>query len=185
MKIIPTRLKAVLIVEPRVFGDHRGYFLETYHKKRYLDAGIGADFVQDNISFSQRGTLRGLHFQHPAGQAKLVQVLEGEILDVAVDVRRGSPTFGRWVCVALSADSHRQLYVPEGFAHGFCVLSPTALFMYKCADYYAPQHESGVSWDDPDLSIDWPVPRPILSERDRRFPRLKDIPADRLPPYEG
>lgn len=185
MKIIPTRLKEVLIIEPRVFGDHRGYFLETYQKRRYGEAGMAVDFVQDNISFSQRHTLRGLHFQHPNGQAKLVQVLDGEIFDVAVDVRPDSPDFGRAVAVTLSAENHRQLFIPQGFAHGFCVLSPTALFLYKCSEFYAPQHEAGVCWNDPDLSIAWPVKDPILSERDRAFPKLKDLPADRLPSCGG
>ena len=181
MKVTPTKLKEVLLVEPDIFGDQRGYFLECYQKNRYIEAGIGNNFVQDNISFSQQGTLRGLHFQHPQGQAKLVQVLEGEIYDVAVDIRVGSPTFGQWVGVNLNSQSRCQLYIPRGFAHGFCVLSPTALFMYKCDDYYAPQHEGGVCWNDPDLGIDWPVTQPILSERDQNYPRLHDIPRDRLP----
>ncbi|RJQ84045.1 MAG: dTDP-4-dehydrorhamnose 3,5-epimerase [Desulfobacteraceae bacterium] len=181
MNIIPTSLKEVLILEPRVFGDQRGYFLETYQRRRYAEAGIGAEFVQDNISFSRQRTLRGLHFQHPNDQDKLVQVMEGEIFDVAVDVRRGSPTFGQSVAVTLSAGTHRQLFIPRGFAHGFCVLSPTALFMYKCSDFYAPPHEAGICWDDPDLKIAWPLKDPVLSERDRAFPRLRDIPADRLP----
>jgi dTDP-4-dehydrorhamnose 3,5-epimerase len=185
MKIIPTRLKDVLIIEPLVFGDHRGYFLETHQKQRYAEAGIAVEFVQDNISFSQRRTLRGLHFQHPQGQAKLVQVLDGEIFDVAVDVRPGSPDFGQSVAVTLSAGNHRQLFIPQGFAHGFCVLSPTALFLYKCSDFYAPQHEAGICWDDPNLSIPWPLKDPVLSERDRAFPRLEEIPADRLPSYGG
>jgi dTDP-4-dehydrorhamnose 3,5-epimerase len=185
MKIIPTRLKDVLIIEPRVFGDHRGYFLETHQKQRYAEAGIAVDFVQDNISFSQQRTLRGLHFQHPHGQAKLVQVLEGEVFDVAVDVRPDSPGFGQSVAVTLSTRNHRQLFIPQGFAHGFCVLSPTALFLYKCSDFYAPQYEAGVCWDDPDLAIAWPVKDPLLSERDRAFPRLKEIPPGRLPSYGG
>jgi dTDP-4-dehydrorhamnose 3,5-epimerase len=144
MNIVSTRLDGVLLIEPRVFGDQRGYFYETYQRERYAEAGITVEFVQDNISFSRQNTLRGLHYQHPGGQAKLVQVLEGEIFDVAVDVRYGSPTFGQWVGVTLSSEKQRQLYIPAGFAHGFCVMSPTALFMYKCSDYYAPQHEGGV-----------------------------------------
>jgi dTDP-4-dehydrorhamnose 3,5-epimerase len=183
MNIVSTRLDGVLLVEPRVFGDQRGYFYETYQRERYAEAGIKAEFVQDNISFSRQNTLRGLHYQHPGGQAKLVQVLEGEIFDVAVDVRHGSPTFGQWVGVTLSSEKQRQLYIPAGFAHGFCVLSPTALFMYKCSDYYAPQHECGVRWDDPDLAIAWPVSRPLLSERDGSFPLLKDIANQSLPPF--
>jgi dTDP-4-dehydrorhamnose 3,5-epimerase len=183
MNIVSTRLDGVLLVEPRVFGDQRGYFYETYQRERYAEAGITAEFVQDNISFSRQNTLRGLHYQHPGGQAKLVQVLEGAIFDVAVDVRHGSPTFGQWVGVTLSSEKQRQLYIPAGFAHGFCVLSPTALFMYKCSDYYAPQHEGGVHWDDPDLAIEWPVKRPLLSERDSSFPVLKDIANQNLPTF--
>lgn len=184
MKIIPTRLEEVLLIEPQVFGDRRGYFLETYQRERYAAAGVEATFVQDNISFSQGNILRGLHFQNPQGQPKLVQVLEGEIFDVAVDVRRGSPTFAQWVGVTLSAAEPRQLYIPKGFAHGFCVLSATALFMYKCGDYYAPSCENGICWDDPDLGIQWPVQHPVLSEKDQGFTRLKDIPPERLPAYE-
>ncbi|MFZ1985364.1 MAG: dTDP-4-dehydrorhamnose 3,5-epimerase [Desulfatitalea sp.] len=184
MKIVATAIKEVLLIEPQRFGDRRGYFLETYQQQRYAEAGIDAVFVQDNISFSQRGILRGLHFQHPQAQAKLVQVLAGEIFDVAVDVRRGSPTFGRWIGATLSASEPRQLYIPKGFAHGFCVLSPTALFSYKCSDFYSPQHENGLRWNDPDLAIDWPVKSPVLSDRDQAFPALKEIPPERLPAYE-
>ncbi len=181
MKIVPTRLKEVLIVELDVHGDPRGYFFESYQRERYAAAGIPTQFVQDNISFSGQRTLRGLHYQNPQAQAKLVQVLQGEIFDVAVDVRRSSPTFGQWVGVSLSAQHPRQLYIPEGFAHGFCVLSASALFLYKCSQIYAPRHEGGLRWDDPDLGIEWPVDQPILSDRDRAFARLKDIPAQRLP----
>ncbi|MBT8340113.1 MAG: dTDP-4-dehydrorhamnose 3,5-epimerase [Desulfatitalea sp.] len=184
MNVIPTRLAEVLIVEPKVFGDDRGFFLETYQQQRYAEAGISCSFVQDNISFSQRHTLRGLHFQHPQGQAKLVQVLEGEIYDVAVDVRRGSPTFGQWAGVMLSSETRRQLFIPAGFAHGFCVTSATALFMYKCSDYYAPDQESGLCWDDPDLKIEWPVAQPLLSARDQALPYLSRIAPERLPRYE-
>jgi dTDP-4-dehydrorhamnose 3,5-epimerase len=185
MKIIPTRLSEVLLIEPMVFGDRRGYFLETYQRERYAAAGVDADFVQDNISFSQGTILRGLHFQNPQGQAKLVQVLEGEIFDVAVDVRRGSPTFGQWASAKLSSAKARQLFIPKGFAHGFCVLSEAALFMYKCSDYYAPNSERGICWNDPDLAIDWPVKAPMLSDRDNTFARLKDLPPEQLPVYEG
>jgi dTDP-4-dehydrorhamnose 3,5-epimerase len=185
MNIVPTALEGVLILEPRVFGDPRGYFMETYQRRRYLEAGIRDEFVQDNLSYSCRHTIRGLHFQHPCGQDKLVQVVEGEIFDVAVDVRYGSPTFGRSVAVALSAADHRQLFIPRGFAHGFCVLSPTALFMYKCSDYYAPEHEVGIAWDDPDLGIAWPTVDPLLSDKDRRYPRLRDVATELLPRYEG
>lgn len=184
MNVIPTRLEDVLIVEPNIFGDQRGFFLETYHQERYAASGIAGAMVQDNISFSQKDTLRGLHFQHPQGQAKLVQVLEGEIFDVAVDIRHGSPTFGQWVGVTLSSETHRQLFIPEGFAHGFCVLSPTALFMYKCSNLYAPQYEGGLRWNDPDLNIEWPVKQPLLSDRDRNLPLLKEVDADQLPRYE-
>jgi dTDP-4-dehydrorhamnose 3,5-epimerase len=178
--VTATPLDGVIIVEPKVFGDQRGFFMETYHENRYKDAGISISFVQDNISFSVQGTLRGLHFQHPHGQAKLVQVLQGEIFDVAVDIRHGSPDFGRWTGVTLSADNRRQLYIPRGFAHGFCVLSETALFSYKCSDFYVPEAEGGICWNDPDLGIEWPVTNPILSDRDRTYPKLKEIAVDRL-----
>ncbi len=183
MKVLPTELEGVMIIEPEVFGDKRGFFLESFQRQRYKDAGIDADFIQDNISFSVRHTLRGLHFQYPKGQAKLVQVLEGEIYDVAVDIRRGSPTFGRWTSVTLSGENHRQFFLPSGFAHGFCVMSETALFMYKCSEYYAPQCEGGICWNDPDLAIPWPVRDPILSQRDGAFALLSAIDPSRLPGY--
>jgi dTDP-4-dehydrorhamnose 3,5-epimerase len=184
MKVTPTRLKEVLLIEPQVFGDRRGYFVETYQEQRYAEAGIPARFVQDNLSCSQRHILRGLHYQHPQGQAKLVQVLDGEVFDVAVDIRRGSPTFGQWVGVNLSGQTQHQLFIPPGFAHGFCVLSATALFMYKCTAYYAPQHEGGIRWNDAALNIQWPVREPVLSEKDQRHPLLKDVPLSRLPVCE-
>ncbi len=183
MKALSTELEGVLIIEPRVFGDHRGFFLETYQQRRYRNSGVEAHFVQDNLSFSVRRTLRGLHYQFPNEQAKLVQVLDGEIYDVAVDIRYGSPTFGRYVGVVLSSQNHRQLYIPKGFAHGFCVLSDTALFAYKCDDYYAPEHEGGICWNDPQISIDWPLKDPILSDRDGRFPSLSQIYPHRLLRY--
>ena len=183
MRVVPTDLPDVLVVEPRVFGDHRGYFLETFQARRYAEAGIPGPFVQDNLSFSQRGVLRGLHYQHPHAQGKLVWVLQGEVFDVAVDIRRGSPTFGRWVGVRLSGENKRQLWIPPGFAHGFCVLSETALFTYKCTDYYAPEDEGTVRWDDPDLGIEWPVEEPALSAKDAAAPMLAEIPVERLPPY--
>jgi dTDP-4-dehydrorhamnose 3,5-epimerase len=183
MNVLPTELEGVLIVEPKVFGDKRGFFLETFQKQRYRDAGIDDEFVQDNISFSVNRTLRGLHYQHPCGQAKLVQVLDGEIYDVAVDIRLGSPTFGRWTGVILSAENRRQFYLPQGFAHGFCVMSETALFMYKCSDYYTPRYEGGICWNDPDLAVSWPVQAPILSERDAAFPCLREIDPIQLPEY--
>ena len=183
MKVLPTELEGALIIEPKAHGDNRGFFLETFQKKRYAEAGINVEFVQDNISFSVRHTLRGLHYQEPHGQAKLVQVLDGEIYDVAVDIRNGSPTFGQWAGVLLSSENRRQFFLPQGFAHGFCVVSQTALFMYKCSDYYAPECEAGIRWDDPDLAIPWPVRTPVLSERDAAFPLLRAIEARRLPVY--
>ena len=183
MKVLPTEIGAVVIIEPEVFGDQRGFFLESFQRRRYGESGIDTDFVQDNISFSVRNTLRGLHFQNPRGQAKLVQVLEGEIYDVAVDIRRGSPTFGQWTSALLSGDNHRQFFLPAGFAHGFCVISETALFMYKCSEYYAPESEAGICWNDPDLAIPWPIQNPILSQRDSNFPQLRAIDPNRLPVY--
>jgi len=181
MKVIRTDIQEVLVIEPNVFSDDRGYFLESYHMKKYHEAGISTGFVQDNLSFSCKGTLRGLHFQHPHGQAKLVQVLTGHVYDVVVDVRRESKNFGRWIGIHLSDENKRQIFIPEGFAHGFCVVSETALFSYKCSEMYAPECEQGVRWDDPDLAIDWPVKQPILSSKDAVYPRLRDIPVDRLP----
>ena len=184
MRISSTQLKDVLLIEPKVFGDRRGFFLETFRRKEFADAGMDVDFVQDNLSFSRKGTLRGLHYQYPGSQGKLVQVLSGEILDVALDIRWGSPTFGQWMAVELNDRDHHLLYLPPGFAHGFCVLSDTALFSYKCTDYYAPEHEGGVAWDDPVLAISWPLSDPILSPRDRTWPCLKDIDRRRLPLFE-
>lgn len=183
MKIETLFLEGVLVIEPQVFGDARGFFQETYQQRRYTEAGIDAIFVQDNVSLSTAGILRGLHFQYPAGQAKLVYVLSGSVYDVVVDIRAGSPTFGRWVGTELSADNHRQVFVPAGFAHGFCVLSDRALFAYKCSDYYNPAAEGGIAWNDPALAIDWPVERPLVSEKDRQHPVLSQWPADRLPVY--
>jgi len=183
MKVIATELDGVFIIEPHVFGDRRGFFLESFQKQRYAKAGIDADFVQDNISFSVRHTLRGLHYQYPRGQAKLVQALRGEIFDVAVDIRHGSPTFGQWTGVTLSEQNCRQFYIPQGFAHGFCVLSETVLFMYKCSDYYAPEDEGGICWNDPQLGIHWPVETPILSDRDQAYTSLSRMAPDRLPSY--
>lgn len=181
MKIIPTALDGVWRIEPEVFSDHRGFFMETYHRKRYQAHGIRTVFVQDNLSRSTRGTLRGLHYQIQSPQAKLVQAISGEIFDVAVDIRPESPTFGKWIGVHLSGENKTQLFIPEGFAHGFCVLSETAFFSYKCSDFYAPDDEGGLLWSDPDLKIDWPIPQPVISEKDSRFPCLKEISRDRLP----
>ncbi|MBN1125592.1 MAG: dTDP-4-dehydrorhamnose 3,5-epimerase [Sedimentisphaerales bacterium] len=181
MRILQTKLPEVLLIEPTAFGDDRGFFLETWNGQRYTEAGLDVDFVQDNVSFSQKGVLRGLHFQHPQAQGKLVQVLAGDVFDVAVDIRIGSKTFGQWIGEKLSVENHRQLYIPPGFAHGFCVLSETALFSYKCTDYYHPQTEGGVLWNDPEVGIDWPVDHPQLSAKDKKYTCLSDIPADRLP----
>lgn len=183
MRVTPTALPEVLLIEPAVFGDARGYFFETWHKKRYAEHGVPESFVQDNVSRSQRGILRGLHLQEPYAQGKLVQVLDGEVLDVAVDVRVGSNTFGRWVSERLSADNHRQLYVPPGFAHGFCVLSESALLAYKCTELYHPETELSIAWNDPELAIDWPVRDPVLSKKDAAAPPLSAIPRERLPKY--
>ncbi|MCX8048046.1 MAG: dTDP-4-dehydrorhamnose 3,5-epimerase [Methylohalobius sp.] len=185
MKVTPTDLPDVLLIEPDVFGDARGFFLETWNQKRYRELGLTANFVQDNLSLSRRGILRGLHYQWPHPQGKLVQVLVGTVFDVAVDIRRGSPTFGRWVGVELSAENHFQLYIPEGFAHGFCVLSDEALFAYKCTEFYYPNAEHSVLWSDPELDITWPVIDPLLSDKDRCGRRLKDIPAQHLPVHRS
>jgi dTDP-4-dehydrorhamnose 3,5-epimerase len=158
--------------------------METYHQERYGQSGIDLTFVQDNLSYSVQGTLRGLHYQHPHAQAKLVQVLVGEVFDVAVDIRRGSPTFRQWTGHLLSDENKHQLYIPEGFAHGFYVLSETASVMYKCNDFYAPDCEAGILWEDPDLGIDWPFENPLLSDKDSKFPLLKDVPPERLPVFK-
>lgn len=183
MNIISTDLPDVTLIEPKVFGDVRGFFLETWSSARYQSIGINQTFVQDNLSFSQRGVLRGLHFQHPNEQGKLVYVLQGVVFDVVVDIRRGSPSFGCWIGMELSFENKRQIYIPPGFAHGFCVTSTTALFAYKCTDVYSPIAEGTVAWDDPDLGIRWPVETPHLSAKDRRGMRLRDMPAERLPSY--
>lgn len=181
MKITETHLSGVVLIEPDVYADARGFFMETWHQKRYFEAGIKANFVQDNLSLSRRGILRGLHYQWPKPQGKLIQVLYGAVFDVAVDIRFGSPTFGQWVGYELSAANHRQLYIPEGFAHGFCVLSDEALFAYKCTDFYHPETEYSLRWDDPDLGIPWPVTEPLLSDKDRNGYFLKDLPKEALP----
>lgn len=168
MKVIETPLSGLLRIEPRVFGDARGCFLETYQQSRFERTGLPTGFVQDNHSRSQRGILRGLHFQSPQPQGKLIYVVRGEIWDVAVDLRRSSATFGQWYGVTLSESNHWQLYVPEGFAHGFCVLSETADVIYKCTSYYAPEHEQTLIWNDPELKIPWPVADPLLSAKDRQ-----------------
>ena len=172
MQVIRTLLAGVIIIEPKVFRDERGFFLETYHARRYSDAGLDLPFVQDNHSRSVKDTLRGLHFQRTRPQGKLVRAVEGEIFDVAADIDPVSPTFGTWVGVSLSSDNFRQIYVPPGYAHGFCVVSEVAEVEYKCTDFYDPADEGGVMWDDPLLAIDWPTATPILSGRDQSHPRL-------------
>ena len=183
MNVVQTNLPGVLIIEPRVFGDERGYFMETWNCRRYEETGLPARFVQDNLSLSARGVLRGLHFQNPRPQGKLVSVLRGEVFDVAVDIRVGSPTFGQWTGVMLSAKNKRQFYVPPDFAHGFLVTSAEALFFYKCTDYYAPSAEGIVLWNDPEIGIEWPTDAPKLSERDSEAPPLRKMPEGSLPRY--
>ena len=183
MNTIATTLEGLLILQPRVYADERGYFLETYHALRYGDAGIETSFVQDNLSFSKKNVLRGLHFQISQPQAKLVQVISGAIFDVAVDIRPGSPTFGKWAGMVLSEENKRQLLVPEGFAHGFCVLSESAHVAYKCSTFYNPGDEGGIRWSDPEIGIDWPIKDPILSQKDGKFPCLSELPPSQL--YRG
>jgi dTDP-4-dehydrorhamnose 3,5-epimerase len=183
MKVTALSLPGVLLVEPRVFRDDRGFFLEIHQQARYAGAGIPAAFVQDNLSFSRQGVLRGLHYQLKRPQGKLVMALQGEVFDVVLDLRRGSPTFGKWVSTVLSGESGRQLYIPPGLAHGFSVVSDAALFLYKVTDYYAPGDEHGVRWDDPDLAIPWPAARPVLSDKDRGLPTLREIGPELLPEF--
>ncbi len=185
MKVSSLAIEDVKLVEPHVFGDERGFFMETYSVERYVAAGIDAPFVQDNMSRSARGTLRGLHLQHPHGQGKLVWAITGEVFDVAVDVRVGSETFGRWVGASLSSENRHQLYVPPGFAHGFCVTSESAIFAYKCTDSYHPEAEMGVAWDDPAIGIEWPIETPTLSAKDREHRLLAAIPEKELPRHGG
>ena len=180
MIIETTPLAGLLLIKPDVFGDSRGFFQETWNLRRYTEEGLDHHFVQDNLSFSRKGTLRGLHFQNPHAQGKLVYVLQGEVFDVAVDVRADSPTFGQWYGVMLSAENHQQLFVPEGFAHGFCVTSETALFAYKCTDFYRPDLEFSVQWNDPEIGIDWPVTDPQLSEKDHQGQPLAEFARDSL-----
>lgn len=178
MKVLPTELSDVVVIEPNVFRDERGFFLETYHERKYRQAGIPpapAAFVQDNHSCSIQATLRGLHAQRHHPQGKLVRVMQGEIFDVAVDIRRGSPTFKRWVGVTISAQDFRQIYLPPGFAHGFCVLSKIAEVEYKCTDFYDPSDEFGIAWNDPEIGIVWPVQEPILSDKDQKAPSLAEV----------
>jgi dTDP-4-dehydrorhamnose 3,5-epimerase len=180
MNVLTCDISGLLTIEPKVFGDARGFFLESWNLRRYREAGVGADFVQDNVSFSRRGILRGLHFQNPNPQGKLLQVLQGEVFDVAVDIRRSSRTFGKWHGLVLNAENKRQFYVPPGFAHGFAVLSETALFHYKCTEFYSPADETAIRWDDTDIGIEWPLNEPLLSDRDAKGLRLRDVPPEQL-----
>jgi len=184
MKVTQTVIPEVLVIEPDVFGDSRGFFMETWHHQKYIDAGLNVNFVQDNQSRSKKGTLRGLHYQLEQPQGKLVRVTSGTVFDVCVDIRVGSPTFSKWVGVELNADDHKQLYVPPGFAHGFCVLSESADFLYKCTDYYAPEDEHGILWNDPDIGIRWPGDDFHVSDKDSQNSLLRDINAV-LPVYEN
>jgi len=183
MKVTETSLPGALIIEPQVFGDARGFFYESYNKASYREAGINAEFIQSNVSRSARGVLRGLHYQWPNPQGKLVSVLEGEVYDVAVDIRHGSPTFGQSIGVMLTAENHRHFWIPEGFAHGFCVLSEFATFTYQCTALYDRAADAGIRWNDADLGIDWPLSEPLLSDKDTRAPLLKDVAIHRLPVF--
>ena len=183
MKVIPTTLPGCTIIEPAVFGDARGFFYETWNAAHFAEHGLPTNFVQSNVSSSAKGVLRGLHYQWPRPQGKLVSVMEGEVYDVAVDIRCGSPTFGRWEAVILSAANKRQFWIPEGFAHGFAVLSERALFSYLCTDVYVKEADASVRWNDADIAVDWPISTPTLSSKDEQAPFLQDIPAERLPVY--
>ena len=182
MEFKQTDLRGVILVEPQIHEDHRGFFLEFYHAKKFSQGGIQEVFVQDNQSLSFQGTLRGLHAQLNQPQGKLVRVIEGEIYDVAVDVRKSSPTFKQWIGIELSAKNYRQLYIPPGFVHGFCVTSERAQVEYKCTAFYNSSDEFGIIWDDPDLTIDWPVKDPVVSEKDKKLPRLAEI-IETIPDY--
>ncbi|GAB2587036.1 dTDP-4-dehydrorhamnose 3,5-epimerase [Dyella jejuensis] len=183
MKIIQTSLPGAVVIEPQVFGDSRGFFYESYNRDKYAAAGLDLRFVQSNVSRSARGVLRGLHYQWPHPQGKLVSVLDGEVYDVAVDIRRGSPTFGQWAGVMLTAENHRHFWIPEGFAHGFCVLSGHATFAYQCTAMYDAKADAGVRWNDAAIGIDWPISEPALSDKDAKAPVLADVPAERLPVF--
>ena len=180
MKFLPTDLPGVVLIEPDVFKDARGFFLETYQEQKYADGGIAGPFVQDNHSYSARGTLRGLHAQLRHPQGKLVRAVEGEMFDVAVDIRRGSPMFGKWVGFLLSGDNFRQLWIPPGFAHGFCVTSEQVHVEYKCTGFYDKADEIAIAWNDPAIGIEWPIDEPMLSSKDKAAPRLAEL-AERLP----
>lgn len=179
MKVTQTPLAGILLIEPRVFSDDRGFFYESHQQKRYQELGL-PEFLQDNISRSTRNTLRGLHFQQPNAQGKLVWVTRGKVWDVMVDIRRSSPTYKKWFGMTLSDEHPLQIYIPPGFAHGFCVLSDEADFCYKCTDYYSPATEQGIQWNDPELNIEWPVTQPLLSPKDMTYPTLSEIEHDKL-----
>ncbi|WP_440223159.1 dTDP-4-dehydrorhamnose 3,5-epimerase [Dokdonella sp. MW10] len=181
MKIIRTTLEGCVVVEPAVHGDARGFFYESFNAARFAEAGLPTTFVQANVSRSARGVLRGLHYQWPNPQGKLVSVLEGEVYDVAVDIRRGSPTYGHWAAAVLSAENKRHFWIPEGFAHGFVVLSEHATFTYQCTALYDRAADAAIRWDDPALAIDWPIAEPSLSDKDARAPLLADVAPERLP----
>lgn len=183
MKVVETDLPGCLVLEPQVFGDDRGFFYESFNRDKLMAHGLDLHFVQGNVSRSARGVLRGLHYQWPKPQGKFVSVVEGEVWDVAVDIRRGSPTFGKWTAVALSAENKRHFWIPEGFAHGFVVLSEFATFTYLCTETYDPQADAGVRWDDADLGVDWPIAEPSLSAKDAKAPFLAEIPEGRLPEF--
>jgi len=180
-----TLIDGVLICDLDVYQDDRGFFLETFHLDKYVAGGIRAPFVQDNYSHSLRGVLRGLHYQFPRAQAKLVSCIQGTIFDVAVDIRQGSPTLGKWVSTVLSAENRRQLFIPEGFAHGFCVFSESADVVYKCSEFYYPEDDLGILWSDAQINIDWPIRNPLLSDKDKALPSLADVPKECLPRYEA
>jgi dTDP-4-dehydrorhamnose 3,5-epimerase (EC 5.1.3.13) len=182
MEVVKTSLDGVLLVKPRVFGDQRGFFLETFRASQYFEHGISVPFVQDNHSRSRRGILRGIHFQNPCPQGKLVSVIRGKVFDVAVDIRPDSPNFGKWFGTILDDENHNQLWIPPGFGHGFCVLSSEADFVYKCTEYYRPEYDAAIRWDDPAICIEWPIEEaPSLSEKDENAARLSDIDVNKLP----
>jgi dTDP-4-dehydrorhamnose 3,5-epimerase len=185
MQRIETALPGVYELRPKVIRDSRGFFMETYHRAQFAELGIADLFVQDNHSRSTKGTLRGLHYQTRHSQAKLGRVVEGEALDVAVDIRAGSPYFGKWTSVRLSANDHNQIFIPAGFAHGFLALTDTVQFLYKCSDFYDPSDEHGILWNDPDINISWGVASPLVSEKDAKNPKLADIPREFLPRYSS
>lgn len=180
MNIKKTDFPGLIYIEPRIFGDSRGWFLETWNEEQYKQIGITGPFVQDNISYSSRGVVRGLHYQKPYSQGKLIFVIQGSVWDVVVDLRKSSPKFGKWIAFNLTEEKKEQLYVPAGFAHGFCVLSDSALFQYKCTDKYSLQSEQGIMWNDPHLNIPWPVDNPLISNKDQKHPCFKDLRDDLL-----